>query len=79
MRYSVKFSDNYGYGTEVFEQSFKTFEEAFERYSEIKNNSYCPPHDLEIVDKVAEAESKIAKLKEEIAKLEIFIKIAKGT
>ena len=32
MRYSVKFSDNYGYGTEVFEQSFKTFEEAFERY-----------------------------------------------
>lgn len=62
MRYEVRYTDDYGYGSQLFTEKFKTLEQARERFHELKSRKWAPTN-LTLVDTVEEAKVEIWKLK----------------
>ena len=72
MRYEIRYTDDYGYGNQLFTEGFETLEQAQERFQELKSRRWTPT-DLTLVDTVEEARVKIWKLKRQISQLEDYI------
>lgn len=72
MRYEVRYTDDYGYGNQRFTEEFETFEQAQERFQELKSRRWAPAN-LTLVDTIEEAKAKILELKRQISQLEDYI------